>query len=59
MPPSHSGIASGLRPEPFGHPGSIPGGGVRCTENVLLFSRIEPQVSIPEQVHEILLQSLI
>lgn len=27
-PPSHSGIATGLRPVPFGPPGSIPGGGV-------------------------------
>ena len=28
MPPSHNGIALGLRPRPFGRPGSIPGGGV-------------------------------
>ena len=28
MPSSHSGIATGLRPVPFGPPGSIPGDGV-------------------------------
>lgn len=28
MPPSHSGSAPGLSPGSFGHPGSIPGGGV-------------------------------
>ncbi len=32
MPPCDNGTRAGLRPVPFGLPGSIPGGGVFCNQ---------------------------